>query len=395
LLVDNGIVVVENITRYLRMGLSPGEAAVKGTAEVGWALVSATVTTLLAFFPMTQLGGGTGQFIKTLPLIVIFSLVASLILALAFTPVVAGRIAKANAEGKLSRAERFMQGLVERVYRPALRWSLRYPIVVLAIGLGTLAGSFALFPLVGVSFFPTADKPMLLIDVDLPEGSSLEKTDEVARFVESVLEKQDYVQAYATNVGHGNPQVYYNIIPSNLDPTHAQFLLKLDDWEAEPFYQLVDSLRADFAGYPDPMIAVTELKNGPPYEAPIEIKVIGENLENIKTLAAQVETIISNTEGTINTDNPLAFSKTNLRVAVNRPKADLSGVSLADIDLRVRTAINGSTVGSLQAKDGNEYDIVMRLPLKGDSRMSDFNRIHVASPFGGSASAAPGGATAP
>ena len=106
LLVDNGIVVVENIRRFLREGLSPVEAAIQGASEVGWAIVSSTATTVLAFFPMTQLGGGTGEFLKSLPIIVIFSLLASLVLALAFTPLLSSLIMKPISKEKLSWIDR-------------------------------------------------------------------------------------------------------------------------------------------------------------------------------------------------------------------------------------------------------------------------------------------------
>ncbi|MEL6133531.1 MAG: efflux RND transporter permease subunit [Bacteroidota bacterium] len=154
LLVDNGIVVVENINRFLKEGLSPVQAAIKGTQEVGWAIVSSTATTVLAFFPITQLGGGTGEFIKTLPLTVIFSLVASLILALVLTPLLGSRLIKIREMDKLSRVERILQNMIQRGYRPVLRYALKRPLIVLGLAVLSLVGSIALFPLVGVSFFP-------------------------------------------------------------------------------------------------------------------------------------------------------------------------------------------------------------------------------------------------
>ncbi len=200
LLVDIGSVVIENIMRFKKAGLSPVAAAIKGTSEVGIAIVSSTLTTLLAFFPLTQLGGGTGAFLKSLPLIVIFALLASLLLALVLTPILSARLLKDDTDQKPSLIEKGLQQVVERLYTPMLSFDLKRSWVVLALVIAALGGAISLFPAVGVSFFPTADKPLLLIDVETPLGSNLEETDQAIRFVESVLDTSSFVDSYLSNV---------------------------------------------------------------------------------------------------------------------------------------------------------------------------------------------------
>ncbi|MEO1654677.1 MAG: efflux RND transporter permease subunit, partial [Bacteroidota bacterium] len=156
LLVDNGIVVVENINRFLKEGYGLKEAAYKGTSEVGWAIVSSTVTTLLSFFPLTMLNTGAGSFLRSLPLIVIYALVSSLMLALTFTPLLASIFLKekpvdTGKKPKDGLVARLLKFLVSKLYRPALNFSLRFPLVVIIFSIAGLVGSFALFPLVGVS----------------------------------------------------------------------------------------------------------------------------------------------------------------------------------------------------------------------------------------------------
>ncbi|MEM7370061.1 MAG: efflux RND transporter permease subunit [Bacteroidota bacterium] len=382
LLVDNGIVVVENISRLIREGKSVREAAVQGTSEVGWAIVSSTMTTILAFFPMTQLGGGTGQFIKTMPIIVMFSLIASLILALILSPLLADRLLKPALAERLTATERALQWMVQKVYRRALNFSLTYPLVVVGIALLSLAGSAALFPLVGVSFFPSADKPMLVINIDTPKGSNLDRTDEAAAYVEHQLEELSFVAGYSTNVGHGNPQIYYNIIPKNTSNTHAQIIVELKEWKARSFYQQIETLRSLFADYPGAKIRVVELKNGPPYEAPIAIKVIGDEASMLKTLAAKVEQIIASTQGSINVDNPLSIGKTQLRAHIHREKAGMLGVPLIDIDMALRTALSGNNLGSLNFPDGSDYELVVRMDNETDMKISDFQKVYLSSMSG-------------
>lgn len=382
LLVDNGIVVVENIYRFVKEGYSPLEAAAKGTSEVGWAIVSSTATTVLAFFPITQLGGGTGEFIQSLPLIVIYSLLASVVLALALTPIMASKLMRPVVDGKLTRAEQIMQKFIETRYRKVLYFSLERPWLIVGLSVASLVGSIFLFPYVGVSFFPTADKPMLVVNIDLPEGSNLEKTNQAAQFVESVLDTSTFVTSHIMNVGHGNPQIYYNNIPKNYAANHAQALVHLEAWDQEKFYRLVAQLRETFDQYPGAKIRVMELKNGPPYDAPVAIKIIGDDLDSLKIFASTLEKVISAQEGTFNVDNPLELSKTNIRTKINRDKAGMLGVQLADIDIAVRTAFTGNDLGTMNLPDGNKYPMIVRMVQGDNAQASDFSRISVASVTG-------------
>lgn len=378
LLVDNGIVVVENINRYLHTDAE--NAAERGTSEVGWAIVSATATTVLAFFPMTQLGSGTGEYLQTLPLIVIFSLIASLLLALTFTPLLARKILKVPT--RQPKMATYLTTLRQKIYRPILTTSLARPILILTIATTSFIGSLILFPMVGVSFFPTADKPLLLIDIEMPEGSNLKHTEKATTFVENLLDTTDLVANYSANIGHGNPQIYYNRVPENYQKTHAQILANLKTYESTSFYTLINQLRQQFENYPGAEITVSELKNGPPYEAPIEIKLLGDNLDTLKTVAKDIASLISETQGTQNIHNPLAIDKTDLRVHINRNKAHLLGLVLSDIDLTVRAGINGHAVTRASFQDGEKYDLVVRLPIKNDAAIQDLNAINVTSQIG-------------
>ncbi len=378
LLVDNGIVVVENINRYL---LTDSEdAAQRGTSEVGWAIVSATATTVLAFFPMTQLGGGTGEYLQTLPLIVIFSLIASLFLALTFTPLLARKFLKVPT--RQPRMAIWLQTLRQHIYRPILTTSLKRPFVIIGVATVCFVGGLALFPLVGISFFPTADKPLLLIDIETPEGANIDHTEQVAHYVESLLDTTSLVVSYTTNIGHGNPQIYYNRVPQNFIKTHAQILVNLKEWEPRSFYATINQLRSQFQNYPGADITVSELKNGPPYEAPIEIKILGDNLDTLKAVARDVAALFSETEGTQNVDNPLAIDKTDLRVNINRQKAGLLGLALADVDLSVRAGMNGHAVTRASFHDGEKYDLVVRLPINDRTRVENFDHINITSQMG-------------
>ena len=377
LLVDNGIVVTENIQRFEKMGMNATEAAIKGTGEVGFAVIASTITTLLSFFPLTLMQSGPGEFLRTLPLTVIYTLTASLILALTFTPIVAARFLKASAKKKSGPIDNLMSNFRDNWYLPSLQTALKYPGRFIAGSAIALIGCFALFPVVGVSFFPTADKPLLLIEVDTPYGTSLTRTDAAVRFVENVLDSVDFVRDYTSNTGKGNPQIYYNRIPKELNKNHGQVIVNFAEWNPEKFYATLAHLREKFATYPGAEITFSELKNGPPFAAPIEIKILGDDLDKMRESSFELERIIRETPGTLNVINPFARRKTDLKVAINRDKAGMIGLPVNDIDLAVRASLTGVTVDELTMRDGDNYPLVVRLPFDEKPGIEDFEKVYL------------------
>ncbi|WP_020528747.1 efflux RND transporter permease subunit [Flexithrix dorotheae] len=383
LLVDNGIVVIENIVRFQKLGYSFKEAAYLGTQEVGFAIISSTLTTLLAFFPLMMMESGAGEFLRSLPVTVILVLSFSLLLALTFTPIFAGKFLKPGKEGGISPIDKGIEWVIKKVYRPALNFSLRKPWIVFSMATIIFFGSLMLFPSIGVSFFPTADKPMLLIEVNTPNGTNIDGTQKAINFVSGILDTTDFVKDYTTNAGHGNPNIYYNRIGENYKKNHGQVLVNFKEWNPDEFYKTLAFFRKEFSKYPGAKISFSELKNGPPFEAPIEIKIIGNELDTLARLARVVEKIIENTPGTENVENPLAINKTDLKVAINREKAGLIGLPLQDIDLSVRASLAGLTIDEVSLDDGEKYPMVIRMPFTKDrATIADFNKVYFATQQG-------------
>jgi len=381
LLVDNATVVTENVSRFMRLGYENGEAAIRGTGQIGWPIVSSTITTVLAFVPMVALQSTTGSFIRSMPVTVIFTLLASLIVSLTLTPFLSSRWLKPTKSRKLV-LQQFLNKIVEKYYRPSLSWALKRPARVILITVGIFLSSLMLFPFVGVSLFPKADKAQFLIDIDMPEGTSLDKTNEVASFVESELNRIDEIEQYTTNIGRSNPRVYYNMRVQNEKSTHSQILVGLAA-EYEPLRsEVVDTLRARMAGYPGARIQVKEFEQGPPILAPVEIKIIGEELDLLGDMAEEVANVIEATEGTLDVFNPLQTSKTNLHLDINRGKAAMMGITMLEIDRTVRAAVAGLPVSSFKDKEGEEYDIVLRLPVDEKTSLDDLQQVYVTSAAG-------------
>ena len=383
LLVDNAIVVTENISRFMRLGHSRPEAAARGTSQVGWAIVSATVTTVLAFVPMMLMGNVTGDFIRSMPLTVVYTLTASLVLSLTFTPYLSSRLLNVEKSSK-RRIRQWMNQFVETYYRRTLDRALRKPLLFVLLAVTVFVASFALFPLVGVSFFPKAEKPQFMININTPSGTTLDETNRVTRDVETVLSEFDNVHYVAANIGHGNPRIYYNVFPKRDRSTHAQIFVQLNDFRLNEFYDTLHALRERFAEYPGAKIEVKEFEQGPYVEAPIAIRILGDHLQTLETLSRDVEDMFLTTPGTINVNNPLSTSKTDLYVKINRDKAGLLGVPLVEIDKAIRAGISGLTVSQYRDPQGEQFDIVVRLPYEDKPTLEDFSKIYVPSMSGAS-----------
>ncbi len=384
MLVDNAIVVTDNISRFMRNGYTPLKASVEAAHQISWAITSSTLTTVFAFLPIAVMGHMTGEYIRSMPITVSFTLMASLFIALTFTPFLSSRLLKIKTDRIENRFRRFINFFIEKYYRKVLSAALRHPWRTISMAAAAFLISLFLFQFLGITFFPKAEKPQLLVNVDTPEGTNVDKTDTAARYVESVLQGNKEIKRYSVMVGRGNPDIHYSHHPKKPTPSHAQFLLELYRYEPRAVNRLLGTLREKFAGYPGARIEVKELEQGPPTEAPIAIRILGNDLDKLRELSLEVEKIFLTTPGTVNVDNPQKTTKNDLRIEVNRTKAGMLGIPLVEIDRTVRAAITGYPVSHYRDQEGKEYDIVVRLPFTGKPRYEDIERIYVTSLTGAS-----------
>jgi multidrug efflux pump subunit AcrB len=238
--------------------------------------------------------------------------------------------------------------------------------------------SLGLFKVVGFSLFPKSEKPQFLINIETPTSTSIYETDRVARYVEAVLKEEKDVSYYTTNVGKGNPRIYYNVVGRSESSNIAQFFVQLKGLTTEQKTKLIDELRDKFMFYPNAKIEVKDFEQGPPLEAPIAMRIFGENLDTLRSVSMKIEEIIKKTEGTIYVNNPLANQQTDLHVRINKEKAGQLGVAISDIDRAIRLGVAGLNVGKFTPGEGEEeININVALPKDNYASMEVFNTIQV------------------
>ena len=383
ILVDDSIVVVENIERWMREGHSRREAAVKATKQITLAVIGCTVTLVLAFLPLNFLPEASGDFIRSLPMAVTMTILASMVVSLTIVPFLSSRVLKEAHSPQGNLFMRVLQKLISGSYSKLLYWALRHPVVTLLIALGLFGASLGLVKVIGFSLFPKSEKPMFLITLESPEGTTLTETDRLARQVEQELLRLPELKYLTTNVGRGNPRIYYNVIQRSEAANLAEFFVQLHDLRPAEKEALIDRLRTTFDGFLNGKVEVKDFEQGPRTEAPIAIRVFGEDLDKLSRLAAEIEAKISETPGTIYVNNPLAVQKTDLRVKVNKEKAGLLGVSIAEINRSIRMAIAGLTVGTFKDTSGDEFAIQLTTSKNGPATQRVFDNLYVNTLLGG------------
>ncbi len=377
LLVDDSIVVTENISRHLRQGKSPREAAIAGVKEINVAVIGCTATLLLAFLPLLALPEGAGAFVRSLPLAVVLTILASLFIALTIIPFLASRLLPREEIGKSNLLLNSVMGAIHGIYRPALHLALAHPRKTVITGLAAFFLSLGLIPALGFSLFPENDSPYFLVDVETPQGTAVSETDRAVRHVEGVLAGYPQIEWRFANSGRGNPQVFYNEIPPEQLSNVGQVYARFGEWRRREGLQTIEEIRAKLADYAGARINLRRFTNGPPIEAPIAVRITGADLAALGDIAAEVERIVSETPGARDVTNPLAELLVDLDLNIDNAAASLRGVPAGAVDQSLRIAIAGAPVSQYRDPTGDAFPVMLRAPREDTLPISVLNRLYV------------------
>ena len=385
ILVDDSIVVVENIERYLRMGYGKVEASIKATSQIGIAVIGCTVLLIFAFLPIVFLPEGAGEFIRSLPLSVITTIFASMVVSLTVVPFLASIILKPHQSEEGNFLLRMLKKGIHTTYGKLLNKALNSPVITLLIIGGIFIGSLMLVPVIGSSLFPKSEKPMFLVQIETPEGTNMNATDRVTRFVESKLKLIPEISSFASNVGKGNPRIYYNVIPHNESENFAEIFVQVEGLETREKVAVIEKLRKQVEGYPGAIIKVKDFEQGPPVEAPLAYRIYADNLDDLRKTAFDVASLIGKVDGTIYVNNPLLVRPVDLKVTINKEKAGLLNVASADIDKTVRMGSAGLNVATYRADEGKADNYNVNVSISRSSSIQDismFDRLYIPSATG-------------
>ena len=426
MLVDNAIVIVENIFRYMEQGVPRVQAAMKATAEVAQPVIASTLTTVAAFFPLVFWPGIMGEFMSYLPKAVIITLSSSLFVAMVINPALAAiflrlppghRFAKIKATAEeieqAGEAPITVRGPLLKAYRRLLTGALNHRLpVILTAFLILVTMAMIWFFRVGlekpIEFFPSVDPHSIYVNLDMPEGADLEYSDRLARQVELALcngpgrglasPDADPAQCFSEKnenkvhtLRQGNrvvgltdmanvKQIYSRTVAlvggssafENNSPNHIGIQFYDIEDRTEPSPRTVEEIRRRIKGIPGAEISVAEAEEGPPTGAPINIEIVGDNFDILGQIAQQVRAVLEKIPFVQDIRDDYIPGSPTVRVTVDRQKAALLGLSTEIIGFALKVAFNGIKVSTF--REGNvDYDITVQLP-QSDRKVTDILR---------------------
>jgi CzcA family heavy metal efflux pump len=376
MLVDNAVVIVENIYRYVSEGHSASQAALKGTREVAWPVITSTLTTLSAFFPMIFWPGIMGEFMKYLPITLIITLSASLFVGLTINPVLAATFLKLkDAHRETTRREsRFVA-----LYRSTLRWALGHRGLVLAaahLSLFAVIGLYGAFG-TGVEFFPDIDPKKVFVDFELPSGSRLEQTDSYLGEVEKGLGAYPDILTYVAQSGVGTSDFDFgtgSAGPANKGRISIDMVDREYRQRRTPL--TITDIRSSLTDVAGAKVTVEKMEEGPPTGKPVTIEISGEDFRTLGELADDIIEKIKGVSGLVNLDSDFDRGKPEIQILVDRQRAAYLGVGTGQIGSTVRMAFNGAESGTF--RDGEQdVDITVRLAKEHRRRVEDIENLNL------------------
>ncbi len=376
MLVDNGIVVVENIFRHMQMGKSGLKAAQEATAEVAWPVIASTFTTMGAFFPMIFWPDMMGEYMSYLPLTVMIALGASLFVALVVNPVLSAKFQSIPREGaqKTKIGDRGIE-VLKKIYIPALEWGLDNPLKTLGAAFSILALSTTGFILFGngVEFMPDSDPNRSDIIVKAPIGTNIDASDDYLRIMETIAAQYPDVKNIIGNVGESGEEdepagTHYSKI--SLEFVELQNRVQRSSLATDEIREKIQNTINDVE-----VSSVSETL-GPPSGDPINLEIYGDDIRELGKIAGDIKQIIKRVPGAINLRDNYVAAKPEIRVDVDKEKAAQFGIDAYTAAHAVKTAVNGLKVG-VYREGKNEYDIIARLKEEGRDSLKDIKRITV------------------
>jgi multidrug efflux pump subunit AcrB/outer membrane protein TolC len=349
IVVDDAIVIADNYVELLDHEVPVAEAAWRSASEMFVPVLTATLTIIASFLPLLILTGSSGEFICALPITVAIALSVSFIVAILVTPLLCrffiktGLHSQAPEEGK--KPKRTMLDRLQTVYNIAIAFFMKRKILAVAMGVFAFAMGLVLMRHVPTQFFPLAERNQCVIDVWMPEGTRIEATDEAMRRIEHNLGSRPEVTQYSSFVGQSAPRFYYNVNPQQPDGAYGQIIVKTKSAKITP--EVVAKLRSELPYVvPEAQCIVKELQQGSQMEAPLEVRISGDNVEQLKSLAHQVEDIVRQQPAAEFVHNDYYADSYFVDVAVNDELANRSGLTNTNVAKVLAGGFDGQPVST-------------------------------------------------
>ncbi|WP_204141489.1 efflux RND transporter permease subunit [Halomicronema sp. CCY15110] len=363
LLIDNAIVVVDEVQGRLRSGLPPAEAVGKTVSHLFVPLLASTLTTILAFVPIATSPGGTGEFIGTIGLTVILALISSLALSLTVITALAGRLH--HWQPLNWQRDWWQHGLSNAALAAGYRWTLRrcFQRPWLGVGLTLIlpVAGFAMFGTLDQQFFPPTNRDQFQIEVQLPNQSAIAQTRDLVLAARDRIQQHPNVEDIHWFIGESAPTFFYNVVASQENaPFYAQGIVQLQGTQG--LRPTIQSLQTELdAAFPEAQILVKQLEQGPPFDAPIELRVYGSDMDQLRAIGNDLRAKLTQFEAVTHTRASLTEALPKLALQIDETQARRAGLDNRAIAQQLQTTLDGNLGGSI-LDDTETLPVRVRVP---------------------------------
>ena len=385
IMVDNAIVMADTIQKRRQQGFS-ASAAVQGAVKHLWLpLLGSTLTTILAFMPIVMMPGPSGEFVSGIALSVFFALIGSYLVSHTIVAGLSGRFLVGRSSDGSARTTTWYNNGIELVslagaFRQSLVWVLARPKLSIGLVFILPLSGFILAKHLDEQFFPASDRDMFHIELFMPVQTSIIATEAMTNTISDLLAQQQGISKVRWFIGNNAPSFYYNLMP-NKDGAqyYAQAMVTGDSFKR--VNELVPSLQIllDDA-IPAAQILVRKLEQGPPFIAPIELRLFGPNLDTLKTLGDEARRILIGTKNVIHTRATIQPGLPKIWLKINEDVSQLAGLTLTDVAAQLQSTLHGTVNGSIiEATES----IPVRVQIANEQRrsLSDLANISLSSPL--------------
>ena len=379
IVIDDAIVILENIFRFMEeKKLPPVEAAIKGTQDIGLAVLTTTLSLVIIFLPVAMMGGIVGRFMSSFGYTAAFAIMVSLLVSFTLTPMLCSRFLKLGGNGNGpssggSTKDTWLFKLLASQYRAMLEWSMRHRWVIGTAGLLVAFSSAPLFMIVGKDFLPTDDQSEFEVTVRMPAGSSLEGSDAQMKLLEAELRQLPGVKSLLTTIGADTRrQVDRGTVLVNLVPMHER---------EQSQREIMLMARERLSKFRDMTIAVvlpTLIQgSGPNFD--LQFFLQGPDLNVLDQYAQEIKRRLREVPGVADLDSSYEPGKPELRVRINRDKASDLNVNVASVATALRTLVGGDEQATTYREGDDRYDVQLRVKKEFRSSPGAIERLFVPS----------------
>jgi multidrug efflux pump subunit AcrB len=346
LLVDAGIVMTDEVARRIREGEQRLEAVRQSVNRLMAPLFASTLTTALAFTPMILLPGPAGDFVGSIAMAVVIMLVWSFAVAVTVTPAIAGWVMPDAGRTNFLNSG-IPGGAVARLFASTLRLAMRNPVRAIALSLVLPVMGFASMPSLTAQFFPGTDRDQFYIELDMPPGTAIGETRRLVDRLDARLRSEEDIRQVFWTIGTSAPAFYYNITSGRDNaPGYAQAMITTSSAEAtEALVARLERTLGDEA--PGAQVLVRGLVQGPPVAAPVELRVVGPDLDTLRAIGDDLMTRLGSVESIVLARTTSTGGAPKVVVDVDEARARVLGLDLSSVARQLNASLEGVTGGSL------------------------------------------------